>query len=187
MSYGLGNVCLFVLALYFRHYSPNIMLRKDKCSRQHLRKVSRTLYYKAKNYMSIRQKSIISKAFMEVRFAYWQSIYMFQCRIVDTKIKHLHEWFVRVVVRVHFKNYMKRIILLLYTTEIFKVWLSNYIKWRRTSHWKYEWFFFSFRSVKYNLHTQCIVFRNCGNISWNWLNSLILKLYLQKLKIQITL
>ena len=43
------------------------------------------------NFMSIKQRRVLMKSFMESQFAYCSLIWMFHCREVNNKINHLHE------------------------------------------------------------------------------------------------
>ena len=61
------------------------------------------------------------KSFIETQFGYYRLVWIFHARILNRKINHLHERSLRIV-------YRDSIIISLFATETFRVWLLNYIK-----------------------------------------------------------
>ena len=76
------------------------------------------------SYMTLRQKSVLMKSFIEVQFGYCPLVWIFHGRVLNRKINRLHQRSLRIL----YRDSMKKIILSLFTTETFKAWLMNYIK-----------------------------------------------------------
>ena len=71
------------------------------------------------------------KFFIEAQFGYCLLVLMFHGRVLNRKINQLHQRSLRIVYK-GIINFFKKIILLLFTTETFKVWLSNYKEQKKT-------------------------------------------------------
>ena len=84
------------------------------------------------SYMTLTQRRVLMKSFSEAQFGYCPLVWIFHGRALNRKINHLHERSLRIVYKEnYFMNCFNNIILLRFTTETFKVCLSNYIKLKK--------------------------------------------------------
>ena len=81
-----------------------------------------SLLARLSNVMSIKQRRVLMKSFIESQFGYCPLIWMFHGRGVNNKINHFHERSLLIVYKVTIallKNYLRRITFLMFIIEIF--------------------------------------------------------------------
>ena len=83
------------------------------------------------NFMSITQKRIIMKSFIESQFGYCPLVWMFHSRSLNNRINHIHERALRIVYKDYYSSFeelLEKISLLLYTKGTFKLWQLSYLR-----------------------------------------------------------
>ena len=78
------------------------------------------------NYMNIEKCCKVMKAFINSQFGYCPLVWMFHSRKLNNRINKIHERALRIVYKDD--SSYKKTVLLQYTKETFRQWLSNYTK-----------------------------------------------------------
>ena len=126
------------------------------------------------HYMSLKQRWVLMKSFIEAQFGYCQLIWMFHTREWNRKVNHIYERALRIVYRDNsssFTRLLKKITRIVFATETSDLWLSNCTK-QNTLFQTLILDMFPLRSVDYNFRTQTDFIKPSTNTTRYGLKSL---------------